>query len=237
MLGVPCVPPFLLLPLVFCVWPSYLINCLSVSLQHFKLYGSLCFFPSLIHLFCMIPHSVMLYPVLFCFLTVFLPFYFLFSVFPALSLAHSSLTGKSKPQWSQPKQKPLQAAGLITPQQKLLSLYSRHVFWTERTKVGSLWSRSCPLESQLSHTPGDSAFPKAKSLIYSEFPISSIVTEHPKQSLLFIPPIPRQYPLSSISEATFRSTSNSFSSATAQSFLLFPVAYHKLSGLLSLLPA
>lgn len=73
-------------------------------------------------------------------------------------------------QWSQPEEKPLQAVGLITPQQRLLLLYSRHVFWTECTNVGSLWSRSCPLEFQLSHALGDSAFPKAKSLILLQVP-------------------------------------------------------------------
>lgn len=77
MLGVPCIPPFLPLPFAFFVWPSYVNNRVSVSLQHFRLYASLRFFPSLIHLFCMIPPSVMLYPVLFCLLAVFLPFYFL----------------------------------------------------------------------------------------------------------------------------------------------------------------
>lgn len=40
MLGTPCVPPFLPLPLVF-VYD--LPNCISVSLQHIKLYAFLCF--------------------------------------------------------------------------------------------------------------------------------------------------------------------------------------------------
>lgn len=118
MLGAPCVPPFLPLPLVF-VYD--LPNCISVSLQHIKLS-----YASLIHLFCMIPHSVMLYPILFCLLTVSLPFYLLSSVFPALT--HSSLTGRSRPQWSQPEQKPLLAAALITLQQKLLEFVLKACF-------------------------------------------------------------------------------------------------------------
>lgn len=47
-------------------------------------------------------------------------------------------------------------------------------------------------------------------------------------------PLPLQYPLSSISEATFLSTSNLFSSTTAQSFLLFSAALY-LSCLLGIL--
>lgn len=69
-----------------------------------------------------------------------------------------------------------------------------------------------------------------------DFTLSSLflsLLQNTLNSLCFSP-LPLQHPLSSISEATFLSTSNLFSSTTAQSFLLFSATLY-LSCLLGIL--
>lgn len=166
-------------------------------------------YASLIHLFCLIPHGVRLYPILFCLLTVSLPFHLLFSVSPALSSARSSLTGKSRPQWSQTEQKPLLTAALITLQQKLLELVLKACFLNRARVVlygadHTLWIHSYLMFQETL------LFPLPSPWFYSEF--TFIVTEEPESSLLFIFPLPPQCPPYSISEATLLATFNLFSS-------------------------
>lgn len=219
-------PPLLPLRLVFV---HGLPNCISVSLQHIKLCASLCFLnPSVLHdplrchgvPHCLLPahHFPPILPFAFCFLS------FNFSPFFTNWQEQASV----KPAWTET------AADSCSYHSATEATWvCTQGMFPEHTKSGSSWSRSYPLDSQLSHIPGDSAFPIAKSLILFQVHFYCYRTAWVVSALHLSHSTP--VPLYTISEATFLATSNLFSST----WLLTPsfcyqAAFHKLSSLLSL---
>lgn len=156
MLGAPCVPPFLPLPLVF-VYD--LPNCISVSLQHIKLYVFLCFLnPSVLHDPSQrhaVPHPLL--PA-HCFPPI-LPFVLCFPSFNSF-LTNWQEQASMKSAWTETT-----AGSCSYHSATETTRVCTQGMFPEHTKGGSLGSRSYCVDSQLSHVPGDSAFPTAKSLI------------------------------------------------------------------------